>query len=161
MIKRTLFAVALSTAVAFSVTGPSFAADKGDKDTKKSEAVKADDTKMNKQMRENKEMTADQQGNSPADRKMTQEIRRAVMKDKSLSTYGHNVKIITKDGNVTLKGPVRSAEEKAAVEKAAAQVAKGKITNQLQVMPPKDKDKEKAKEKKEKEKEKKEHKQEK
>jgi hyperosmotically inducible periplasmic protein len=47
-----------------------------------------------------------------ADRTLTQKIRKSVMADKSLSTYAHNVKIISQDGMVTLKGPVRSDDEK-------------------------------------------------
>jgi osmotically-inducible protein OsmY len=56
------------------------------------------------------------------------------MKDKSLSTYAHNVKVITQNGMVTLKGPVKSEEEKQAVETKAAQVAGAdKVTSQIQV----------------------------
>ena len=60
------------------------------------------------------------------------------MKDKSLSTYAHNIKIITQDGKVTLKGPVRSEEEKASIEsKAVAIAGQNNVTNQLEVAPPK------------------------
>ena len=57
-------------------------------------------------------VTADQQKANPSDRDTTRQIRRAIVKDKSISTYGHNVKIITQNGMVTLKGPVRSEDEK-------------------------------------------------
>jgi osmotically-inducible protein OsmY len=58
------------------------------------------------------------------------------MKDKSLSTYAHNVKIIARDGMVTLKGPVRSEEEKRVVETKANEVAgANKVTSQLEVKP--------------------------
>ncbi len=59
----------------------------------------------------------------------------ALVKDKSLSTYAHNVKIIVQDGIVTLKGPVRSEEEKRAVEEKAAEAAGGadKIKSELEV----------------------------
>ena len=58
------------------------------------------------------------------------------MKDKSLSTYAHNVKIITQNGVVTLKGPVRSEEEKQAVEAKAKEIAgPGKVTSDLEVKP--------------------------
>jgi hyperosmotically inducible protein len=57
-----------------------------------------------------------------------------VVKDKSLSTYAHNVKIITQNGEVTLKGTVRTELEKSAVEdKAAAVVGKEHVTNQIEV----------------------------
>ena len=56
------------------------------------------------------------------------------MRDKSLSTYAHNVKIVTQDGQVTLKGPVRSEDEKKAIEDKAAEVAgNGKVTSELNV----------------------------
>lgn len=58
------------------------------------------------------------------------------MKDKSLSTYAHNVKVISQNGMVTLKGPVKSEEEKQAIEAKAAQIAGAdKVTNQLEVAP--------------------------
>jgi osmotically-inducible protein OsmY len=58
------------------------------------------------------------------------------MKDKSLSTYAHNIKIVTKDGQVTLKGPVRSEDEKKAIEAKAAEVARnGKVTSELNIKP--------------------------
>jgi len=58
------------------------------------------------------------------------------MEDKSLSTYAHNVKVITQNGMVTLKGPVRSEEEKRAIEAKAAEVAGGdKVTSEMDVKP--------------------------
>jgi hyperosmotically inducible periplasmic protein len=82
--------------------------------------------------------TAGQQKNNTADRETTQKIRSALMKDKSLSTYAHNIKIITRDGKVTLKGPVRSEDEKAAIEAKATTVAGAdNVTDQLTVAPPK------------------------
>jgi hyperosmotically inducible periplasmic protein len=58
------------------------------------------------------------------------------MEDKSLSTYAHNVKIITQNGMVTLKGPVRSEDEKKAIEAKAAEVAGGdKVTNEMDIKP--------------------------
>src|SRR5580704_16349216 len=59
--------------------------------------------------------TADQQSSATSDRMLTKKIRQELIADKSLSTYGHNVKIITKDGSVTLKGPVQSQEEKQSI----------------------------------------------
>ena len=57
---------------------------------------------------------------NPADRAITQKIRKAIVDDSSLSTYAHNIKIITQDGKVTLRGPVRSEDEKSNVEAKAA-----------------------------------------
>ena len=80
------------------------------------------------------DVTADQQSNAASDRATTQKIRKALIADKSLSTYAHNVKIITSSGAVTLKGPVTSEEEKQQVASLATQAAgTDKIDNQLTV----------------------------
>ena len=65
----------------------------------------ADNTKVNKGDRAKGAVTADQQKENAADREITQKIRRALMDDKSLSTYAHNVKVVAQEGQVTLKGP--------------------------------------------------------
>jgi hyperosmotically inducible protein len=89
-----------------------------------------DNTTNNKQQN----LTADQQSNAAADRAVTQKIRKELMADKSLSTYAHNVKIITRDGMVTLKGPVKSEDEKQKVGSTAARVVDpSKIDNQITV----------------------------
>jgi hyperosmotically inducible protein len=95
-----------------------------------STAPQTDNTKMNQRDRNATEATADQQKMNRSDRDITQQIRKSIASDKSLSTYGHNVKVIT------LKGPVRSEEEKKAVEDKAAEVAGAdKITNEIDVQP--------------------------
>ena len=94
-----------------------------------------DNTKQNK---DQTSPTADQQKMNPADRAITQKIRKAIHEDTSLSTYAHNVKIITQDGKVTLRGPVRSEDEKSNIEAKAVTVAgQGNVTNQLEVAPSK------------------------
>jgi hyperosmotically inducible protein len=94
----------------------------------------ADNTKANKQPQNQSGATADNAANSKTDLQLMKEIRRAVVKDKTLSTTAHNVKIVAKDGRVTLKGPVTSEDEKKAVEQKAAQVAGAQnITNELTV----------------------------
>src|SRR5271166_3673996 len=96
----------------------------------------ADNTSVNQRDRNANEPTADQQKNNRSDRDITQQIRRALANDKSLSTYAHNVKVITQDGQVTLKGPVRSDEEKRAIEaKATAIAGENKVTSELTVKP--------------------------
>ena len=78
--------------------------------------------------------TADQQMENTSDRDITKKVRKSLIADKSLSMDGHNIKIITQNGTVTLKGPVRSEEEKQAIaSKAAEIVGQGKVTNQLTV----------------------------
>jgi hyperosmotically inducible protein len=95
-----------------------------------------DNTKVNERDRSKDEPTADQQKDNRSDQDITQQIRQSIMKDKSLSKYAHNVKIITQNGQVTLKGPVRSEDEKKTVETKAAEVAgENKVTSQLDVKP--------------------------
>ena len=96
----------------------------------------ADNTKVNQRDRDKSQPTADQQKEIKSDRQIAAEIRRSLVKDKALSTYAHNVKVIVQDGAVTLKGPVRSDEEKQAVEAKVAEVAGAdKITNQIEIAP--------------------------
>lgn len=96
----------------------------------------ADNTKVNERDRSPNEPTADQQKDNRSDRDITQQIRQSLMKDKSLSTYAHNVKIVTQDGQVTLEGPVQSADEKKAIEAKAIEVAgHGKVTSELNIKP--------------------------
>jgi osmotically-inducible protein OsmY len=93
-----------------------------------------DNTKVNKRDRSPAEPTADQGKDNPSDREVMQKIRKALVDDSSLSTYAHNVKVISQNGKVTLKGPVRSQEEKEAVEQKAAQVAgAGNVTSELTI----------------------------
>ena len=79
--------------------------------------------------------TADEQSSTTSDRMLTKKIRQELIADKSLSTYGHNVKIITQNGMVTLKGPVHSEEEKQTIASKAAEVAGSadKVNNQLSI----------------------------
>ena len=95
-----------------------------------------DNTKVNKADRANGAVTAEQQKENAADRDLTKKIRQAVVGDKSLSTYAHNVKIVSQNGQVTLKGPVRSDAEKASIEAKATEIAgAGKVTNEITVAP--------------------------
>ena len=96
----------------------------------------SDNTKTNQRDRSANEPTADQQKDNRSDRDITQQIRQSIVKDKSLSTYGHNVKVITQNGQVTLKGPVKSEDEKKAIEAKAAEVAgENKVSSELNVKP--------------------------
>jgi hyperosmotically inducible protein len=101
-----------------------------------SAAPAPDNSKVNERDRNKSEPTADQQKENRSDQDITQQIRQAIIKDESLSTYAHNVKIISQDGMVTLKGPVRSEDEKSAIlAKAVEVVGQDKVTNQLEVKP--------------------------
>jgi len=96
-----------------------------------------DNTKVNKRDRASAEPTADQQKMNSSDQKLTASIRKSIMADKSLSTYAHNIKIISQDGTVTLKGPVRSEEERKSIVSKATEVAgsAAKINDELSVKP--------------------------
>jgi hyperosmotically inducible periplasmic protein len=94
-----------------------------------------DNTKKNK---DQTSPTADQQKMNASDREITQKIRKAINEDKTLSTYAHNIKIITQDGKVTLRGPVRSEDERNNLQaKAVAVAGQENVTNQLEIAPPK------------------------
>ncbi len=101
-----------------------------------SQSPAPDNTKVNQGDQNKANPTADQQSEDKSDRDITQQIRHSVMNDKSLSTYAHNVKIVSQNGAVTLRGPVRSDDEKRAIEAMAAQVVgQDKVTSELEVKP--------------------------
>jgi hyperosmotically inducible protein len=94
----------------------------------------ADNTKKNQRDRSGETKTSGDQSNSSEDVKITAAIRRAVVGDHSLSMTAKNVKIITANGMVTLRGPVKSDAEKAKiVELARSAAGNAKINNQLEV----------------------------
>jgi hyperosmotically inducible periplasmic protein len=97
--------------------------------------TKPDNTSVNQRDKNPGEATADNQKMNAADRALTAKIRKAVIADKSLSTYAHNIKIISRDGMVTLKGPVHSDDEVKSLVAKAADAAGGpdKVVNQLAV----------------------------
>ena len=98
------------------------------------EKAKPDNTATNERDRSGETQTSGDQSNSSADLKITQAIRRALMKDSELSTTAKNIKIITDNGQVTLRGPVKNAQEKAKIDQLARSAAGGaKIDNQLDV----------------------------
>jgi osmotically-inducible protein OsmY len=94
----------------------------------------ADNTKKNQIHNGTDALSADQQSNSASDVEVTRKIRRSLTSDKSLSTYAHNVKIITNNGVVVLKGPVKNRKEKDIVESQAAKVAGAdKVRSELEI----------------------------
>ena len=95
-----------------------------------------DNTKANQRDRAATAPTTDQGKNNVTDRELAQKIRKSIVNDSSLSTYAHNVKVIAQGGQVTLKGPVRSEDEKQNVEQKAAEVAgSGHVTDEITVKP--------------------------
>jgi hyperosmotically inducible protein len=127
MNKPSIVILALSSMLAFSHAMAQSAS-----------AVAPDNAKSNKVDASNTTGTADAQSNSAMDIDLTKRIRQSVMGDKSLSTYAHNIKIVTVNGSVTLNGVVRSTDEKSAVEMMAANIAgKDRVTSDLKVAPSK------------------------
>jgi hypothetical protein len=98
-------------------------------------ATQPDNTAVNQRDRSSVEPTADQQKMNATDRQLTASIRRSIVTDKSLSTYAHNIKIISQNGSVTLKGPVKSDDEKKTVVAKAVAAAGGadKVHDEISV----------------------------
>lgn len=93
-----------------------------------------DNTAVNAPDRTSTSPTAGKSKNNQKDREIARDIRRDVVKDKNLSTYGHNVKVIAQNGRVTLRGPVHSEDEKKTIESYAQKHAgEGNVDNQLSV----------------------------
>lgn len=121
IIKRTALVLAAVTAVSMTAA----AAD---------EKTDADNTAINKRDRSGETNTSGDQSNSSADLKVTQDIRRALMKDDELSMTAKNIKIVTAGGQVTLRGPVKTAQEKTKIAQIAKTAAGGaQIVDQLDV----------------------------
>jgi hyperosmotically inducible periplasmic protein len=103
-------------------------------DTSGTRGYDADNTGKNVRDRDDRAVTPGDQGGSAADRELTANIRKAIVDDDSLSTNAHNVKIVTNNGVVTLRGPVKSESERATVVAKAQHVAGVKrVDNQLEV----------------------------
>ncbi|HET7539765.1 MAG TPA: BON domain-containing protein [Polyangiaceae bacterium] len=88
-------------------------------------ATEPDNTRVNQRDRSSAALTPMDQGSSASDRAITQQIRKDLMKDKSLSFNAKNVKVITIDGKVTLRGTVKSEAERSAIEAAARRATGG------------------------------------
>jgi hyperosmotically inducible periplasmic protein len=120
------FAISLSIAIAGLIFNPIVSAKPAQQ-----EQTAPDNTKMNK---DQSAPTADQQKMNPTDRAITQKIRKAIHDDKSLSMYASNIKVISQDGKVTLRGPVHTEDEKSSLEAKAVTVAgQGNVTNEITV----------------------------
>jgi osmotically-inducible protein OsmY len=119
--KRSLLTIACLTAVALTA----MAAD---------EQTQPDNTAKNERDRSGQTQTSGDQSNSPADLKITQNIRSALMKNDDLSMTAKNIKVITANGQVTLRGPVKTAQEKTKISQIARSAGGGaQIVDQLEV----------------------------
>jgi hyperosmotically inducible periplasmic protein len=131
---KTVFALSLAVALGSAAT-TTFAADPS---TRGEAADNAPDNTGRNVRDRGDTRTAGDQSETEADRTVTQKIRQAVVADDSLSMTAQNVKIITVNGAVTLRGPVKSETEKQKIAAMAQQVAgAGKVQNHLEVAPPK------------------------
>jgi len=93
-----------------------------------------DNSARNVRDRQSKTLTPADQGTSEADMDITRRIRKEITSEDRLSLYGHNVKVITLNGRVTLRGPVQSAEEKRRISDIANRIAKSEnVDNQLEI----------------------------
>ena len=108
---------------------------KADMNSDTANGVAADNSKANKRTTSDQQLTSQDQSNGKSDTEITRAIRQSLVKDSQLSTYAHNVKIITQDGKVTLKGPVRSEQEKSIIAKKANKMIAGaqNVENQLEI----------------------------
>lgn len=95
-----------------------------------------DNTKINKRDATKTAVTPDTQSNTKADLALTRDVRREITSDKEMSTYAKNIKIISRDGSVTLRGPVKTEAEKMRIGAIAKKIAgDSKVDNQLEVTP--------------------------
>ena len=102
--------------------------------TASAQAPAPDNTKTNARDRNAAQKTAGDQSNTRSDLETTREIRKAIVADKDLSSYAHNIKIVTVSGKVTLKGPVHTEAERTAVAaKAADVVGAANVVNHVSV----------------------------
>jgi hyperosmotically inducible periplasmic protein len=96
--------------------------------------VEPDNTAQNQRDRSGDAKTSGDQSNTSADLQITQAIRRGLMKDTGLSSTAKNIKVISANGQVTLRGPVNSGQEKTKIEQIARSASGGaKVINQLDV----------------------------
>jgi hyperosmotically inducible protein len=129
MLKYSLRGLAIASALILGLQASAQSADDASV-----HSISADNTTNNRVDPSNGTDTADAQKNDAADARLTQQIRQRVMADKSLSSYAHNVKIVTINGTVTLNGVVRSEQEKSSIEmKAASAAGKERVIDELKI----------------------------
>ena len=130
--KKTALVLSISLLVLGGYAGTAPAADKTQSPPSQ---TAPDNTGSNVRDRSGDTLTPGDQSTSKADLKLTRRIRQAVVADDSLSTTAHNIKIITINGVVTLRGPVNSIQEKANIAAKTQQIAGAtKVDNQLEII---------------------------
>jgi hyperosmotically inducible protein len=136
-IMKRLSSIVLSLALGATAAGTAAPARAADDDAgaaaTQSDDYAPDNTGRNVRDRDDRTLTSEDQSENAADRKLSQKVRQAVVDDDALSTTAHNIKIITVNGVVTLRGPVQSAKERNAIGEKAIKIAgAGKVKNQLE-----------------------------
>jgi hyperosmotically inducible protein len=122
--------VASALALGVGATSPGLASAE---DTAAEAPAERDNTGQNVRDRDGATLTPIDQGDSEADVERTREIRAAITSDDAMSMQARNVKVITRDGVVTLRGPVEDADERAAIEAIARQAGAARVDNQLEI----------------------------
>lgn len=120
-----------ATIIAALLAGTAFAADPSQSPSNSGQSTMSPN---NTGRNEQQQTTAEDQGGSPQDRQLTSKIRSALVGNDQLSQSAKNIKVITNNGKVTLRGPVNSPQEKQSVQAIAEKFAgKKKVSNQLEV----------------------------
>jgi hyperosmotically inducible periplasmic protein len=107
----------------------------GRQDTNSGSSAEPNNTGINKRDRSGESLTPGDQGGSDADREMTRRIRRAIVATKGLSTDAKNIKIITVNGKVTLRGPVANDQEQKTINDVVHKMGITTVNNQLELKP--------------------------
>jgi hyperosmotically inducible periplasmic protein len=124
----------IKRAIAVSITMVLLSASYMSAQAQNATSVAPDNTGINVRDRTPAAMTAGEQSESKSDLRLTRRIRKAIMADKSLSMTAKNIKVISSDGNVVLRGPVKTEEEKIAIgDKATAIAGANNVNNQLEI----------------------------
>lgn len=130
--KAVLRTISLASGIAVAGLGGGLAIAGGTHSVQRASLQEPDNTATNK----GQAPTADNQKETAEDRELAKKIRHAIMEDKSLSVAAHNVKVIVRNGNVTLRGPVNSEDEKRAIAAKATELAGAQnVQNDITVKP--------------------------
>ena len=127
---------ATATATDMNATGTAYGSTDTTANPEGGAAPPADNTGINTRDRNDASLTPEDQSNTSADLDLVKRIRQSIEADDTLSANAKNVKVITRDGMVTLRGPVKNEQERKSIEEKATLIAgAGKVTNLLEVTP--------------------------
>lgn len=129
---RTFIAAGVAFTLVALTSSSGFAGDPADADPRPM-AGEPDNSERNVRDRDDRTLTPMDQSNAPADVEMTQKIRKGITSNDAMSLQARNIKIITQRGVVTLRGPVKTAQEKSAIETLAKNAGATRIDNELEI----------------------------